>query len=100
MPGFFLGSLVVSGTVPSGAPSGAGVLHVGVGIVPLPELVPVAERLVDDELAVVAERDLHPLERTRRGTFEVDAVLRVARAVARALELVLRPEPARRAAEV
>src|SRR6202012_1254688 len=61
---------------------------------------PVAERLVDDELAVVAERDLHPLERARRRPFEVDAVLGVAGAVAGALELVLRAEPARGAAEV
>src|SRR5207245_11530339 len=82
------------------ARSSSGVLHVRVGIVPLAKLVPVAERLVDDELAVVAERDLDALQRPGRRAFEVDALLRVPRAVAGALELVLGAEPARRAAEV
>src|ERR687888_126655 len=75
-------------------------LEIGVGIFPLAQLVPVAEGLVDDDLPVVGERDLDPLERPRRRALEIDAVLRVPRAVAGALELVLRPEPARRAAEV
>src|SRR5260221_9632157 len=80
--------------------SGSGVLHVGARIVPLSELVAVTESLVDNELPVVGEHDLDSLERPRRGPFEVDAVLGVARAVAGALELVLGAEPARRAAEV
>src|SRR5256885_2520003 len=82
------------------ARSSSGELCVRVRIVPLAQLVAVAERLVDDELAVVAEGDLHPLERAGRRAFEVDAVLRVPRPVAGALELVLRPEPARGAPEV
>src|SRR5207302_4909022 len=84
---------------PSLEVSCAGELHVRGGIVPLPQLVPVAERLVDYQLSVVAERDLHPLQRPGRGAFEIDAVLGVARAVARTLELVLRSQPARRAAQ-
>src|SRR5438445_13800050 len=82
------------------ARSSSGELCVRVRIVPLAQLVAVAERLVDDELAVVAERDLHPLERSGRRAFEVDAVLRVPRPVAGTLELVLGAEPARRTAEV
>src|SRR5438309_7102006 len=100
MPGFFFGSRSGGTSLPSLKVSCAGELHVRGGIVPLAELVPVTERLVDDQLSVVAERDLDALERPRRGTFEVDAVLRVARAVARTLELVLRPQPPRRAAEM
>src|SRR3989442_254874 len=69
------------------ARSSSGELCVRVRIVPLAQLVAVAERLVDDELAVVAERDLHPLERSGRRAFEVDAVLRVPRPVAGALDL-------------
>src|SRR5207302_3055889 len=71
-----------------------------VRIVPLAQLVSVAERLVDDELAVVPERDLHPLERSGGRAFEVDAVLRVPRPMTGALELVLGAEPARSTAEV
>src|SRR5437588_11386187 len=82
------------------ARSSSGVLHVRVGIVPLANLVAVAERLVDGELAVVAERDLDALQRPGRRSVAVDAVLRVPRAVAGALELVLGAEPALRAAEV
>src|SRR2546425_12349602 len=82
------------------ARSSSGVLHVRVGIVPLAKLVPVTERLVDDELAVVAERDFDALQRPGRRAFEVDAVLRVPRPVAGTLELVLGAEPARRTAEV
>src|SRR5919108_2103540 len=100
MPGFFFVSRSGGTDLPSPDPSGAGELHVGVRVVPLAELVPIAECLVDEELPVVAERDLHALERARSGSFEVDAVLRVPRAVARALELVLRREPARRAPQV
>src|SRR5207253_10854196 len=77
-----------------------GLLHVRVGIPPLSNLVAVAERLVDDELAVVAERELDAIQLSARRAFEVDAVLRVPRSVAGALELVLGAEPARRAAEV
>src|SRR2546427_10606521 len=82
------------------ARSSSGELCVRVRIVPLAQLVAVADRLVDEALAVVAERDLHPLERSGRRAFEVDAVLRVPRPVAGTLELVLGAEPARRTAEV
>src|SRR6266851_704199 len=98
MPGFFFVSMSGGTFRPLARMSCAGELHVGVGIVPLAQLVPVAERLVDHQLAVVAERDLHPLQRPGRGAFEVDAVLGVARAVAGAFELVLGAQPARRAA--
>src|SRR3954469_11661543 len=103
IPGFLgVGRFSATRGFPSGVLGtlGAGVLHESCRIVPLPELVPVPERLVDDELAVVAEADLHPLERAGRRPFEVDAILRVSRPVARALELALRSEPARGAAEV
>src|SRR5471032_355779 len=69
-------------------------------VVPLTQLVAITEGLIDDELAVVAERDLNSLERPRRRSFEVDSVFGVARAVAGALELVLGAKPARRAAEM
>src|SRR2546427_9752667 len=81
------------------ARSSSGELCVRVRIVPLAQLVSVAERLVDDELAVVPERDLHPLERSGRRAFEVDAVLRVPRPVAGTLELVLGADPPARATE-
>src|SRR5258708_20301238 len=80
--------------------SGSGVFHVGGRIVPLAQLVAIAESLVDDELAVVAQGDLHPLQRSRRRAFEVDAVLGAPPAVAGALELVLGSQPARRAAVI
>src|SRR5437764_10630120 len=100
MPGFFFVSRSGGTNLPSPDRSGAGELHVRAGVVPLAELVAVAECLVDDELSVVAERDLHAFERTRRRAFEVHAILRVARPVARALELVLRSQPTRRAAQM
>src|SRR5262249_40172069 len=56
--------------------------------------------LVDEDLPVVAQDDLVPLERPRRGTLEVDPRRVEAAAVTRALELVLGREPVRRAAEV
>src|SRR5208283_3254641 len=61
--------------------------------------------LVDDgfvhhQLAVVADGDLEAIHRTRRGTFEVQAADIVARAMARALELLLRLEPSRSASEM
>src|SRR5437868_1186584 len=100
MPGFFFVSRSGGTDLPSLKVSCAGELPVRGGIVPLAELVAVAERLVDHQLSVVAERDLHALQRPGRGAFEVDAVFRVPRAVAGTLELVLRAQPPRRAAEV
>src|SRR5438105_3367951 len=79
---------------------GAGVFHERLWIAPLPELVPVPERLVDHQLAVVGEGDPRPLQGARCGTLEVDAILRVPRPVAGAFELVLGREPTGRAAEM
>src|SRR5207249_5096369 len=63
-------------------------------ITPLASLVMELLRLVDDDLAVGdVDEDLGALERARGRTFEVDAGLVVAAAVAGALELVLRREP-------
>ncbi len=71
------------------------------GIVPLPQLPLELLRLVDDDLAVVgADVDAGALERPGGRPFEVDAALVEPAAVAGALELVLRVEPVRRAAEV
>src|SRR5918999_5996529 len=73
----------------------------GVGIFPLTQLPLVLLRLVDDDLAVVGtDRDAGALERPRSRPLEVDAALVIAAAVARTLELVLRVEPGRRAAEM
>src|SRR5437016_3417373 len=80
--------------------SGAGILEESGGIFPLPQFVSISECLIDEDLSVVGQADPHPLQRARRGAFEVDAVLGVARAVAGTLELVLRAQPARGAAEV
>src|SRR5687767_14481210 len=58
-------------------------------------------RLVDPHVAVVGVHvHVEALERAGRRPLEVDAVHVVARAVARALELVLGREPVGRAAEV
>src|SRR4051794_26319411 len=75
-------------------------LQEGAGLVPGALLVEVLDALVDDDLAVLGARDPEALERPRRGTLEVDPRLVEAAAMAGALELVLRREPARRAAEV
>src|SRR5262249_54089988 len=56
--------------------------------------------LVHQHLAVVGEADAVALERTGRGALEVEPGLAEAGAVARALELLLRLEPVRRAAQV
>jgi hypothetical protein len=56
--------------------------------------------LVHLELSVVRDADRVPLERPRCRSFEVDAVLVEAAAVARALELLLGLEPAGRAPQV
>ena len=56
--------------------------------------------LVDDQLAVVADGELKAVERPRRRSFEVQAGLKKAAAVAGTFEFVLRGEPARRAAQV
>src|SRR5438309_10323478 len=67
---------------------------------PVALLVEVLDALVDQELAVLGLRDAEPLERPGRRPLEVDAGLVEAATVARALELVLGGEPARRAAQV
>src|SRR5439155_17105822 len=67
---------------------------------PLALLVEVLDALVDEQLSVLGPRDPQPLEGARRRSLEVDAGLVEAAPVARALELVLGREPARRAAEV
>src|SRR6185295_14542771 len=73
----------------------------GVGVFPLAQLPLELLRLVDDDLAVVrADEDAGALGRPRSRPLEVDAALVVAAAVARALELVLRLQPRRRAAEM
>src|SRR5215468_1742473 len=56
--------------------------------------------LVDEDLAVVGEDDARALERPGGRPLEVDPGHVEAAAVARALELVLRGQPVRRAAEV
>src|SRR5271157_3116797 len=61
---------------------------------------PVDNRLVHDELPVVADVDLEPVHRPRRWAFKVESADVVARAVAGALELLLGLEPSRRASEV
>src|SRR5271163_3187889 len=60
----------------------------------------VHDRLVDHQLAVVADVDLESIHRARRRTFEVHSADVIARAVARALEFLLRLEPPRRASEM
>src|SRR5215203_3803792 len=73
----------------------------GVAVFPLPQLPLELLRFVDDDLAVVrADEDAGALERPGRRPLEVDAAPVVAAAMARALELVLRVEPGRRAAQV
>src|SRR5947199_1896505 len=67
---------------------------------PVALLVEILDALVDQELAVLGLRDAEPLERPGRRPLEVDAGLVEAATVARALELVLGGEPARRAAQV
>src|SRR5436305_5388241 len=80
---------------------GSGGRDESAGIFPLSQLPLELLRLVDDDLAVVrADEDAGTLERPGRRPLEVDAALVVPAAVARALELVLRVEPRRRAAEV
>ena len=56
--------------------------------------------LVDEDLAVVGEHDARALERPRRRSFEVDPGRPEAAAVTRALELVLRRQEVRRAAQM
>src|SRR5215472_862217 len=75
-------------------------LEEGAGLVPLALLVEVLHRLVDDDLTVLGAGDAKPLEGPRCRALEVDPALVEAAPVARALELVLGGEPARRAAEV
>src|SRR5439155_26514800 len=70
------------------------------GLRPVALLVEVLDALVDQDLAVLGLRDAEPLERPWRRPLEVDAGLVEAATVARALELVLGGEPARRAAEM
>src|SRR4029078_5353919 len=75
-------------------------LEKGTRLRPIALLVEVLHTLVDDDLTVLGERDAQALERPRRGAFEVVAGFIKAAAVARTLELRLRRQPARRAAEV
>src|SRR5688572_7748543 len=70
------------------------------GIGPLALLALELHALVDEHLAIVRASDAVALERPRSRTLEVDPRLAEARAVARALELLLVLEPVRRAAEV
>src|SRR5947209_3147749 len=71
------------------------------GVFPLAQLPLELLGLVDDDLAVVgADEDVGALERPGGRPLEVDAALVIPAAVAGALELVLRVEPRRRAAEV
>src|SRR5262249_32815885 len=67
---------------------------------PVALLVEVLDALVDEDLAVLGLGDAEPFERARRRALKVDPGLVEAAPVARALELVLGREPARRAAEV
>src|SRR5262249_15205421 len=75
-------------------------LQEGAGLVPLAFLVEVLDALVDDELPVFALGDAHPFERPGGRPLEVDTAVVEAASVARTLELVLRRQPARGAAEV
>src|SRR5438132_1958740 len=61
-------------------------------ILPLPQFPLEVAALVDQNLAVVGERDARPFERARCRSFEVDAAQTIAAAVARTLELVFRRE--------
>src|ERR1700685_1357071 len=60
----------------------------------------VDDRLVDHQLAVVADVDLESIHRARRRPFEVHSADVVAGAVAWTLELLLRLQPSRRASEM
>src|SRR6185436_19561877 len=73
---------------------------VGAGHGPLALLFLELGVLVDEELAILGERDLESLERSRRGSFDVDPRLDEAASVARTLELLVRLQPVRRATEV
>src|SRR6185369_10828249 len=75
----------------------AGELEVRAGLGPLAQLLAELHRLVDQDLPVVGADDLHALQRAGRRALEVGAVAPEAGAVAGALELVLRAQPARRA---
>src|SRR5437660_4014575 len=57
-------------------------------------------RLVDHELAVVADSNLESIHRPRRRAFEVESRDVVARAVTRTLELLFGLEPARSTSEM
>src|SRR5260221_5490261 len=70
------------------------------GVAPLPLLVHVGLRLVDDQLAVLGQDDPVALQRSGSRTLEVHPGAVETAAVARALELGLGLEPVRRAAEV
>src|SRR5439155_26934647 len=76
------------------------VLQKRLGVFPLALLLLELPGLVDEELPVVRERDAVALERPRRRAFEVDAGRVEAGAVAGALELAVRLEPVRGAAEM
>src|SRR5512132_1145181 len=66
-------------------------LHECLRVAPLAALIEVTRRLVDDDLAVLGrQRDLRALEGPRGRALEIDPRDVVTRAVARALELVLR----------
>src|ERR1700757_2685484 len=73
-----------------------GVLFVGVDS----RLHFVEDRLVDNQLTVIANRNLEAIHRSRCRTFEVESADVVAGAVARAFELLLGLEPPRSTSEV
>src|SRR5580658_5637642 len=60
----------------------------------------VDDRFVDNQLPVVADVDLESIHRARRRSFEVESADVIAGAVARALKLLLRLQPSRRASEM
>src|SRR3989304_4852033 len=72
----------------------------GFRVVPLPGFLLEQSALVEEHLAVIRERELHPLEGARRRSLEIDPAHVKAAPVARALELVLGGKPVGRAAEV
>src|SRR5260221_2947726 len=88
------------GASPRGGQASTDVGQVGPLQRPLPLLFLELGVLVDQDLPVVGERDLVAFERSRSRPLEVDAGLLEARALARALEVLLGGEPVRRAPEV
>src|SRR5437867_9690435 len=80
--------------------SSARIPEESVRVIPLTLLLLILLVLVDEDLAVIAEDDLVPLQRAGRRAFEVDPRWIETAPVAGAFELVLGREPVRSAAEV